>query len=231
MVRAVLLSAIALLSTAFARAEIVSPWAPGQDMEQFYSQYCAVSDLEAHYFPALDKKQLDGLTKLLSEVLWIDVSDYLLNINGSRTQSVVARYQTLNKPVSSELLTAMREASHEPMRSKYVYARNRNTVQRERVLDTFSALAKSDVKLAGAMITYLDCRTVANVQKLDPVAATRMAQVKKLDIRVEPSRSQDVGSGPTYSDPSCSCAGGNVCYGPRGGRYCITSGGKKRYGI
>lgn len=29
----------------------------------------------------------------------------------------------------------------------------------------------------------------------------------------------------------CSCAGGNVCYGPRGGRYCITSGGNKRYGI
>jgi hypothetical protein len=29
----------------------------------------------------------------------------------------------------------------------------------------------------------------------------------------------------------CSCAGGNVCYGPRGGRYCITSGGKQRYGI
>lgn len=30
---------------------------------------------------------------------------------------------------------------------------------------------------------------------------------------------------------SCSCAGGNVCYGPRGGRYCITSGGNKRYGV
>lgn len=24
---------------------------------------------------------------------------------------------------------------------------------------------------------------------------------------------------------------GNVCIGPRGGRYCITSGGNKRYGI
>lgn len=29
----------------------------------------------------------------------------------------------------------------------------------------------------------------------------------------------------------CSCAGGNVCIGPRGGRYCITSGGSKRYGV
>lgn len=29
---------------------------------------------------------------------------------------------------------------------------------------------------------------------------------------------------------SCDCVTGNVCIGPRGGRYCITSGGSKRYG-
>lgn len=35
------------------------------------------------------------------------------------------------------------------------------------------------------------------------------------------------------SSPSsgCPCGGGNVCVGPRGGRYCITSGGNKRYGV
>ncbi|MCU9997911.1 SH3 domain-containing protein [[Pasteurella] aerogenes] len=27
----------------------------------------------------------------------------------------------------------------------------------------------------------------------------------------------------------CSCGSGNYCYGPRGGRYCITSGGNKSY--
>ncbi len=27
----------------------------------------------------------------------------------------------------------------------------------------------------------------------------------------------------------CPCSGSNNCYGPRGGRYCITSGGNKRY--
>lgn len=36
---------------------------------------------------------------------------------------------------------------------------------------------------------------------------------------------------PGFSGGGCSCSGGNVCYGPRGGRYCITSGGNKRYGI
>jgi hypothetical protein len=48
------------------------------------------------------------------------------------------------------------------------------------------------------------------------------------------ARSVDGGAssgGQRFSDSSCSCAGHNVCYGPRGGRYCITSGGNKRYGI
>jgi uncharacterized protein YgiM (DUF1202 family) len=30
---------------------------------------------------------------------------------------------------------------------------------------------------------------------------------------------------------SCPCSGSNVCVGPRGGRYCITSSGNKRYGV
>lgn len=30
---------------------------------------------------------------------------------------------------------------------------------------------------------------------------------------------------------SCPCSGSRVCIGPRGGRYCITSGGNKRYGV
>lgn len=34
-----------------------------------------------------------------------------------------------------------------------------------------------------------------------------------------------------YSDSGCPCSGNNVCIGPRGGRYCITSGGNKRYGV
>ncbi|QSQ57191.1 SH3 domain-containing protein [Xanthomonas translucens] len=40
----------------------------------------------------------------------------------------------------------------------------------------------------------------------------------------KPSRSN-------YSDGTCPCSGNRVCIGPRGGRYCITSGGNKRYGV
>jgi hypothetical protein len=33
------------------------------------------------------------------------------------------------------------------------------------------------------------------------------------------------------TEGSCPCNGGDVCVGPRGGRYCITGGGNKRYGV
>jgi hypothetical protein len=33
------------------------------------------------------------------------------------------------------------------------------------------------------------------------------------------------------SSASCACGSGRLCIGPRGGRYCIKGGGKKRYGV
>jgi len=35
----------------------------------------------------------------------------------------------------------------------------------------------------------------------------------------------------SYDRGGCPCSGSQVCIGPRGGRYCITSGGNKRYGV
>ena len=43
-------------------------------------------------------------------------------------------------------------------------------------------------------------------------------------------RSYVRGSG-GYSGSGCPCSGSQVCIGPRGGRFCITSGGNKRYGV
>lgn len=34
-----------------------------------------------------------------------------------------------------------------------------------------------------------------------------------------------------YTGGNCPCIGSRVCIGPRGGRYCITTGGRKRYGV
>lgn len=41
--------------------------------------------------------------------------------------------------------------------------------------------------------------------------------------------SRSLSSSPSTS--GCPCGSGKVCVGPRGGRYCITSGGNKRYGV
>lgn len=35
--------------------------------------------------------------------------------------------------------------------------------------------------------------------------------------------------GPSAAPGSCSCRSGNVCTGPRGGRYCISDSGRKSY--
>lgn len=37
--------------------------------------------------------------------------------------------------------------------------------------------------------------------------------------------------GGSYFSGGCPCSGSQICIGPRGGRYCITSGGNKRYGV
>lgn len=49
---------------------------------------------------------------------------------------------------------------------------------------------------------------------------------KSVTQPLQPARQQL----PAYGS-SCPCSSGNVCIGPRGGRYCITSGGNKRYGV
>src|SRR5690606_2358236 len=42
-------------------------------------------------------------------------------------------------------------------------------------------------------------------------------------------RSTSPATKPRAADSSCSCATGRYCTGARGGRYCITSTGSKRY--
>lgn len=43
--------------------------------------------------------------------------------------------------------------------------------------------------------------------------------------------SKSGGASRFYNGGECPCSGSNICIGPRGGRYCITSGGNKRYGV
>lgn len=49
--------------------------------------------------------------------------------------------------------------------------------------------------------------------------------------RLTPTRRSSRSGGLYDGSGSCPCSGSNICVGPRGGRYCITSGGNKRYGL
>lgn len=54
-------------------------------------------------------------------------------------------------------------------------------------------------------------------------------KTKPISPPVTPSRQAPRSQPSESSSYGCSCSSGNNCYGPRGGRYCITSGGNKRY--
>lgn len=208
---------------------VTRPWEQGQDLEGFYRNYCKAENLETHYFPSLDASQRKTLTNLLSEFLWINFSDYVLEVQGSSDLAkVIEQLRALKIPVSPLLLTTVRQARQEPTRSKYVHAHNSNLEHRENVLERFKTLALSSPELAGAMLTYNDCRTIRSVKEMDSFLASRAAQVKamQLDTLYRPSHAIESRSHP---DPQCACGNGNFCYGPRGGHYCITSGGKRRY--
>jgi len=61
--------------------------------------------------------------------------------------------------------------------------------------------------------------------KLKPAsrASSSRGRVSHSSTPSRKSRANDSGG--------CLCSGSRVCVGPRGGRYCITSGGNKRYGV
>jgi len=70
----------------------------------------------------------------------------------------------------------------------------------------------------------------AQASKFSACPAEKMLPVTSNSKSTKKQRKHSSPSSST-SDGGCVCGSGQVCTGPRGGRYCITSGGKKRYGV
>lgn len=64
-----------------------------------------------------------------------------------------------------------------------------------------------------------------------PIAKPRASIQGRQSAWKKPRRSSRRSSGYNFGGSACPCSGSNICIGPRGGRYCITSGGNKRYGV
>jgi hypothetical protein len=60
-------------------------------------------------------------------------------------------------------------------------------------------------------------------------SATRSSLVARPPKKSAKKNRTSKGTG--FSGGSCPCGSGRICTGPRGGRYCLTSGGNKRYGV
>lgn len=93
--------------------------------------------------------------------------------------------------------------------------------------DTWSRIstAKEQERWIGSayLCEMAGCYIKNDLSQSAPAVKQRPAERHSAPAK-QPVRSPSYGS-------SCSCSSGNVCIGPRGGRYCIISGGNKRYGV
>lgn len=82
------------------------------------------------------------------------------------------------------------------------------------------------VKVVKAGVTmWVAAQYVSDSFAPSPAAAAPVSLLGRRDTTQSSRQTRSIGGG------SCSCSSGQVCVGPRGGRYCMTSGGNKRYGI
>jgi hypothetical protein len=78
----------------------------------------------------------------------------------------------------------------------------------------------------------LGCAALVAAGVVDaPADARGRSPYAKKSKRTRVRGFSSAGSRGESSTGQCPCNGGDVCVGPRGGRYCITSGGNKRYGV
>lgn len=74
--------------------------------------------------------------------------------------------------------------------------------------------------------------TASSTANYGPTAVGSIVRVSGLShLFSRAHQSRQSSDGGSSRSGSCPCSGRHICTGPRGGRYCITSGGNKRYGV
>lgn len=88
----------------------------------------------------------------------------------------------------------------------------------------WSRISAANEKERWVSSSYLCESTNCYVKKVTPPSPAKLRTEHRSTPYLQHPTPQNYGS-------SCPCSSGTVCIGPRGGRYCITSGGNKRYGV
>lgn len=133
-------------------------------------------------------------------------------------------------PASAETVSAAKvNCREEPEASAAVIT----TVSRG---ETFSVLEAqgtwSQVTLQTGTACWIATRLIVeSALPLGSASSSTTRQTPSSTGRTRRSSAPSSRARPRESGGACPCSGSRVCVGPRGGRYCITSGGRKRYGV
>jgi uncharacterized protein YraI len=93
----------------------------------------------------------------------------------------------------------------------------------ERTTAEANRISLDQTRVAGRQ-HHLSSRRISRPSRRSSLLSGHTYRAPRHSRRARRAQSYDVGG-------SCPCSGRNICVGPRGGRYCITSGGYKRYGV
>jgi hypothetical protein len=192
--------------------------------QAFHQQNCKGSDILRTTFPNISDGERRTIGFITENLLWYDFALYLTSEPETRTERIITNLKFENIPISSALIKLKKSMGDLKKTQQVIIYTQGQEKPIQDSHDTFYSLAKADPQLALAIDTVLICKMVSNIINLQPVTLKRLEFVSKIIV---PTTSHP----PSYQQDQCSCFGHNVCFGPKGGRYCITSGGNKRYGV
>ena len=98
----------------------------------------------------------------------------------------------------------------------------RNTIVEAGVTQDGWTSVKSSADLCWVVSKFLTLDRTP-IAKPTKQTSPKRRRTRQSDPRADPS--------PKHSDDYCPCSGTKICVGPRGGRFCITSGKNKRDGV
>lgn len=198
------------------------------DLHVYSQKACQGPDLARKFFPKFTEEDLSISDAITNELLFHDILSYLTGEGKSRTGEALQSNKANSIRSSPELLRQkqlMADTAHSNRLIDYTNRKRASAIQLANAF--FAKVAKSDPPYAMALHNLFVCKAVLNSRHLLPPIQRQFTAAAR---HVIPQPPQEPRHESPY-DGDCSCAGGNVCFGPRGGRYCITSGGNKRYGI